>query len=95
VVTISEIREAISDIVSKYPIKRISLFGSYASGTANHDSDIDLLVEFFHSNISLITLSSIKCEIEDRLNKKIDLIHYPVDDSAFINIDKVVDIYIQ
>lgn len=83
------------DIVLKYPIKKISLFGSYADGTANHHSDIDLLVEFLPSNISLITLSSIKCEIEDRLNKKIDLIHYPIDDSAFINIDKVVNIYEQ
>ena len=83
------------DIVPKYPIKKISLFGSYADGTANNHSDVDLLVEFLPSNISLITLYSIKCEIEDKLNKKIDLIHYPVDDSAFIKIDRVVNIYEQ
>ena len=67
---INEIKDSIKDIVIKYPIKKISLFGSYANNTANNDSDIDLLVEFFVTNISIFMLNNIKIEIEDRLQKE-------------------------
>ena len=51
--------------------KKISLFGSYADGNANEDSDIDLLVEFLSSNVSLFTLYNIKYEIENKLHKEV------------------------
>ncbi|HHU48501.1 MAG: nucleotidyltransferase family protein [Caldicoprobacterales bacterium] len=92
---IKEIKESIKDIVIKYPIKKISLIGSYANNTANNDSDIDLLVEFFSPNISLFTLYNIKSEIEDRLQKRVDLIHAPIEEDSLITIDKVIDIYEQ
>lgn len=91
--TINEIKNAINDIVKKYPIKKISLFGSYAENTADADSDIDLLVEFIEPNISLFTLYSIKTEIQDRLHKKVDLVHAPLEKNSLIIINKVVDIY--
>jgi len=93
--TINEIKDTINDIVKKYPIKKISLFGSYADDTANADSDIDLLVEFLTSNISLFTLYNIKSEIQDKLHKKVDLVHAPLEKDSLITIDKVVDIYEQ
>jgi len=92
---VNEIKNSIRDIAVKYPIKRISLFGSYANGTANNDSDIDLLVEFSYPNISLITLYNIKSEIEERLQKQVDLIHAPIEEDSLIIIDKVIDIYEQ
>ena len=93
VMIINQIKESIKDIVVKYPIKKISLFGSYANNTANNDSDIDLLVEFLCPNISLFTLYNIKSEIEDRLQKRVDLIHSPIEEDSLITIDKVIDIY--
>lgn len=93
--TINEIRDSIKDIVVKYPIKKLSIFGSYVNETADNDSDIDLLVEFKSSNISLFTLYNIKSEIEEKLQKKVDLIHAPIEEEALIIIDKVVDIYEQ
>ena len=93
--TISEIKNSISDIIIKYPIKKISLFGSYADGSASEESDIDILVEFLSSNVSLFLLSDIKNEIESRLNREVDLIHAPVDEYSLIKINKVVDIYEQ
>ncbi len=31
---------------TEYGVKRIGLFGSFASGTANDESDVDMVVEF-------------------------------------------------
>ena len=46
------------EILQKYKVKSISIFGSYVRGEQKEDSDIDLLVEFeedtYHSFINLI-----------------------------------------
>ena len=34
------------DILKKYKVKKIGLFGSFATGRQNQKSDIDLIVEF-------------------------------------------------
>jgi predicted nucleotidyltransferase len=91
--TLDDIKNAISDILAKYPIKKISLFGSYANGSAKEDSDVDILVEFLSPNVSLLTISDMKYEIESKLNKEVDLIHAPIEEDSLIKIDKVVDIY--
>lgn len=93
--TVAEIKNSITDIAVKYPIKKLSLFGSYASGNADNDSDIDMLVEFTSPNVSLFLLFDIKEEIESKLNKDVDLIHAPIDEDSLIKIKKVVDIYEQ
>jgi predicted nucleotidyltransferase len=93
--TISEIKSSVKDIAIKYPIKKLSLFGSYADGNAKDDSDVDMLVEFFAPNVSLFMISNIKEEMESKLNKEVDLIHAPIEGDSLIKIDKVVDIYEQ
>jgi predicted nucleotidyltransferase len=93
--TVSNIRESVEDIIVKYPIKKISLFGSYAEGNANEDSDIDLLVEFLSANVSLFMLYNIEEEIENKLHKEVDLIHAPIDEDSLIKINKLVEIYEQ
>ncbi len=42
--TLKDIESLIRPIVKKYRIKEIYLFGSYARGEANKDSDLDFLV---------------------------------------------------
>ena len=37
---------ALAEFCTRERIRRLSLFGSHAAGTARPDSDIDLLVEF-------------------------------------------------
>lgn len=93
--TVKNIKESVEDIIVKYPIKKISLFGSYAEGNANEHSDIDLIVEFLSENVSLIMLYNIKEEIENKLHKQVDLIHTPIDVNSLIKINKVVEIYKQ
>lgn len=39
-------REAIADICRRYHVRKLSLFGSVATGTEGPESDVDLLVEF-------------------------------------------------
>jgi len=45
VLTYLEIKRAVKEVASKYDIKRVYLFGSYAKGLATPNSDIDLYVE--------------------------------------------------
>lgn len=72
---ITDIQKIIQPILWKYPIKRASIFGSYARQEAHENSDIDILVEF-SSSVSLLQFVSIKLELEDILGKKVDLVEY-------------------
>ncbi len=40
------LRKELPYFVSRYGVKRIGLFGSYAKGTQAEDSDVDVVVEF-------------------------------------------------
>ena len=93
--TENNIRDLIYDVITKYPIKKVSLFGSYADGTANETSDIDLLIEFLSTNVSLFMLYDIKYEMESKLKKGVDLIHAPIDNNSLIKVNKVINIYEQ
>ena len=56
----------------RYPIAELGLFGSYARGDANEQSDIDILVDFKGSiGIGFIALAH---ELEDMLQQKVDLV---------------------
>lgn len=54
---------------------KVAVFGSYATGEATQNSDVDLLVEFIDSK-SLFDLSGIKIELEETLGKEVDLLTY-------------------
>ena len=41
--TLEMIQTAVHQAAAEYPVKRVELFGSYANGTADADSDVDLL----------------------------------------------------
>lgn len=73
--TVEEIRDLIYPIARKYGVPAVFLFGSYARGTANEESDIDLLVDTTGTALkSLITLGALYCELEDTFEKSVDLI---------------------
>jgi len=40
------LREKYPYLVSEYGVKRIGLFGSYAKGVQDEDSDVDIIAEF-------------------------------------------------
>ena len=43
--SIEEIKSYIIPVVEKYPVEKVTLFGSYARGDASNTSDVDLVVE--------------------------------------------------
>ena len=89
---IDEIKKAVLDIVNDYPITRVILFGSQASGMYTDASDIDLIVEF-NQPITLITIAKITQQLETVLNKKVDVIHGPIQSDDLLDIDKEIEIY--
>ena len=61
-----------TDLQKRYPISELGLFGSYARGDFNEQSDIDILVDFNgRMGIKFISLAH---ELEDIFQMKIDLV---------------------
>ena len=73
--TLENLKQKITPILQNYDISRAGLFGSYASGEYNDNSDIDILIQL-SKEISLIEFVRMKLDLEDRLNKKVDLVEY-------------------
>ena len=90
--SIDTIRLRVLPVTRDYPISRITLFGSRAEGTNREDSDVDLIVEF-SCGISLLTLSSLRCRLEELLGLEVDVIHGPMQSEDMIEIGKVVELY--
>ena len=91
--TINEMREAIATLAEKYGVAKVDLFGSYANGTANENSDADFLVKFNAETPSIFKVMGFKAELITALNRNVDVITLPLDRPDKINIDKVVAIY--
>ena len=73
--TFEEIKSITTPIFQKYNIKKAYLFGSYARGEAKSDSDIDIMIVKENSNITtLLNLSEFEIELQEKLNKKVDVI---------------------
>lgn len=60
------------ELLRKYPIASIGLFGSIVRDDFTENSDIDIIVEFNDKiGIEFITLAD---ELEEKLNYKVDLV---------------------
>ena len=92
--TIEEIKKVVAKIAPKYNLKKVTLFGSRASGNFRDDSDIDLIVEFAkEKTVTLFTIANLMNCLEDNFGISVDVIHGPKNDSWLIEIDKEVEIY--
>ena len=68
-----EIESTLVSILGKYGVRTIGLFGSYARGEEQPDSDLDVLVDF-EERKSLLTLVRIERELSENLGVKVDLL---------------------
>lgn len=72
---IKQIKKKIIPILKRHKVKRAGLFGSCVKGKMKKNSDIDILVEI-DDRISLLDFVRIQHELEDVLEKKVDLGEY-------------------
>jgi len=66
-------RELIVEELSKEGVSRISLFGSFASGDADSESDIDILVDF-DDDVSLMDVARIERELSEKIGRDFDIV---------------------
>ena len=92
--THEQIVNAVSKTATKFPVKSVSYFGSYADGSVTEESDLDLLVEFgddgshtYHDFIHF------KQDLEDELKIKVDVVEIPLREKTRIKIGKTVSVY--
>lgn len=70
---INEIQKAVIPIACFYGVKRLYLFGSYAKGIADEESDIDLLIEKGRP-MSLLKFSGMRQMVQEVLDRSVDLV---------------------
>jgi len=71
--TVEEIKRIITPIAIEHGVKSVSLFGSYSTGTATADSDVDLVIEKGKLR-SLFQICGFRLAVEDALNLPVDLV---------------------
>ena len=71
--TIDEIKSIVTPIAQKHQIDALYLFGSYAKGEATPDSDVDFLMDTKVTQ-SLSEFSAFRLELEEALDKPVDLL---------------------
>ncbi len=81
--TIHQIQSIVSPIAKEHGVSSVALFGSYATGTATADSDVDLKIEKGRLR-SLFQISGLRLELEDALHVPVDLITSESSDKAFL-----------
>ncbi|MEA3369519.1 MAG: nucleotidyltransferase family protein [Candidatus Ratteibacteria bacterium] len=67
---LEQVRE---EIMKKYKVKRLGLFGSFIKGEQKKGSDIDILVEF-EENADLFDFLGLALFLEEKLNQKVDVV---------------------
>ncbi len=81
--TINEIKEKTVPIAMAYGVKKMSLFGSYARGNANDDSDVDIYIEKGRLS-SLIRYFLFVSELEKVLKCHVDVVTTEIEDKEFL-----------
>jgi len=72
---IQEIKTPLIRVLKKHGVLKAGIFGSFARGDYNKNSDIDILVKVKRGT-SLLDIISIEQELKKTLNRKIDLLTY-------------------
>ena len=65
----------LTQLLKQFPLKRASLFGSFARGEENASSDIDILIEP-KSGFTLFDMLRMENILEEKLKRKIDLVEF-------------------
>ena len=70
---IEQIKDKVIPLLKKGDVGFAGVFGSFARGDANEESDIDLLIRF-NGQKSLLDLVHLENTLSDTLRRKVDLV---------------------
>jgi predicted nucleotidyltransferase len=70
---IKNLRKAMPELVVRFGVLHLGLFGSFARGEANPESDVDLLVTF-QGEPTFAAYMGLKEDLEARLGRQVDLL---------------------
>lgn len=73
--SIEKLKETLAPVARASGVVRSALFGSFARGEANKESDVDVLVEM-PAGKSLFDLVDLKLKMEDATGRSVDLVTY-------------------
>ena len=83
VFTIEDIKTRVIPIVIKYGINTFSLFGSYARGEANEDSDLDFVMD--KGDLKGLQYVSLVQDLEDEFDCHVDVISKGSSNKKFLD----------
>ena len=69
------LKNIILSVLRQQPIQRAAVFGSFARGEEQPQSDIDVLIEYSAPH-SLFDILRLQNELQDATSRKIDLVEY-------------------
>ena len=84
VYTIDEIRDKVIPLAKKYGVRRMWLFGSYARGDADAQSDVDFLVDSAKNLRGMFAYAGLIQDLEDEFGCHVDLISEGISDKNFL-----------
>lgn len=70
---IAKLKQDSAPILNKYQIQKSAVFGSYARGDHQKNSDIDLLIEFKKDAGGLLAMVRLKRDLEAVTKRVVDL----------------------
>lgn len=73
--SLKKVISASRQILKKNDVVQAGIFGSYARGEARKSSDVDFLIKF-RGEKSLLDIVRLKCALEEKLDKKVDVLTY-------------------
>ena len=74
ILTTEHIKQVLAGFFEKKPVKKVWLFGSYARGEADENSDVDVLVDIDHSTPVGWDYYTWREELTDLLKKNVDVV---------------------
>ncbi len=72
---IEDLKSRIIPVLRQHDVVRAAVFGSFARGEEQEDSDLDILVQLKEGK-SLLDLVALKLELEEVLERNIDVVTY-------------------
>jgi len=72
---LEQYQQLILPVLKRYFIKRAAIFGSFAKGEEDTNSDIDLLIEP-EKDFTIFKMLKLEDEISALIKRKVDLIEY-------------------